>query len=163
MLAVSPIILQYHDRDIYNDDNNDPENFITELFGKKNSSTEEIPLDKSKEISHSDMNPKLLTEKTVPKNLKETVDAVPDSSRQIRKKATLSFLNTDSTLDSENFTLPQDHQNNSFSTHFSGPNGSFIASGNKLEFITSSPVKIDSERINSDVIYPEIFLWLILF
>jgi len=45
--------------------------------------------------------------------------------------------------------LAQDLHNNSFSTPFSGASGSFNNSG-KLDF--SSPVRVDSGRINSEVV-----------
>lgn len=146
--------MNYKDKEIYNDENNDQAKYINELFEnpKKNDNSEDIPLDKSKEISRDDLNPKLLTEKTASKNTKKVAELnIVDSSKGNRKKPNfnLSLISTDSTIDSENFTLLHDHQNNSFSTPFSGASGSFNNSG-KLDF--SSPGRIDSGRMNSEVI-----------
>lgn len=155
--------MPYQDRDLYDESNNDQNKFINELFEnpKKSNTSEEIPLDKSKEISQDDLNPRMLTEKTASKNTKKVADLNLDSSKGNRKKPNLSLISTDSTIDSENFTNPQDHQNNSFSTPFSGASGSFNNSG-KLDF--SSPVRIDSGRINSEVsiLFNLIYHWLSL-
>lgn len=130
--------MQYQDRDVYNDGNNEQQNYLAQLFGhpKKNGNSDEIPLDKSKEISHNDLNPRLLTEKTAPRN---NVDFVPNSAREHRNRmGNISFVSTDSTVDSETLNA----QNNSFSTPYS------VAS---TKFDNISPVKIDSSRMHTGV------------
>lgn len=146
--AVSPIILSYQDQDIYNDDNAAQDKFINELFeNPKTETSEDIPLDKSKEISQEDLNPRLLTERTTNKHMRKVANLNLDSSRDNRTKPNLSLLSTESTVDSENLANQQDHHNNSFSTPFSGASGSFNNSG-KLDF--SSPARLDSGRIHSE-------------
>ena len=54
-----------------------------------------------------------------------------------RFKPNLSVLSTESTIDSDNVTLNNEHNNNSFTTHFSGHNSSFNNSG-KIDFNTPS-------------------------
>jgi len=145
--AINLFPMNYQDPDL-DEDTHEQEKFINDLFegSKKNNNSDEIPLDKSKEISQDDLNPRLLTEKTANKNIKKSSDLTLDSSRDNRKKPNLSLISADSTVDSENL-LAQDHQNNSFSTPFSGASGSFNNSG-KLDF--SSPLRVDSGRINSE-------------
>ena len=92
-----------------------------------------------------------------------------------RFKPNLSLLSTESTIDSDNFTLNNEHNNNehnnnehnnnehnnnehnnnehnnnSFTTHFSGHSTSFNNSG-KIDFNT--PSRLDSSKLNPEVIY----------
>jgi len=146
-LAVSPFIPSYPDPEI-DDDTLEQEKFINELFENpaKSQKPEGVSFDKSKEISQENPTSILLKEKTTIKSVPKANDINLDSSRDNRKN--LSLISTDSTLDSENFAHIQDHQNNSFSTPFSGANKSFNNSG-KLDF--SSPIRIDSGRISNEV------------
>jgi hypothetical protein len=146
--AMSPLILSYQDQDIYNDDNAAQDKFINDLFENPKENSEDIPLDKSKEISQEDLNPRLLTERTTNKHMRKVANLNLDSSRDNRTKPNLSLMSTESTVDSENLANQQDHHNNSFSTPFSGASGSFNNSG-KLDF--SSPARLDSGRIHSEV------------
>jgi len=148
-VAMSPLILQYQDQEVYNDDSSAQDEFIKEFFetSKNRNSSDDIPLDKSKEISHDDLNPHLLTEKTTNKNPRKVNELNLDSSRDIRQRPNISLVSTDSTIDSENLNHHNDHQNNSFSTPFSGASGSFNNSG-KLDL--SSPLKDPSARIHSE-------------
>ena len=66
-----------------------------------------------------------------------------------RFKPNLSFLSTESTIDSDNLTLNNEHNNNSFTTHFSGNNNSFNNSG-KIDFNT--PSRLDSSKLIPEVI-----------
>lgn len=149
---MSPLILQYQDQEVYNDDSSAQDEFIKEFFetSKNRNSSDDIPLDKSKEISHDDLNPHLLTEKTTNKNPRKINEMNLDSSRDIRQRPNISLVSTDSTIDSENLNHHNDHQNNSFSTPFSGASGSFNNSG-KLDL--SSPLKDGSGRIHSEVFF----------
>lgn len=148
LIAMSPLILSYQDQEIYNDDNAAQDKFINELFENPKENSEDIPLDKSKEISQEDLNPRLLTERTTNKHMRKVANLNLDSSRDNRTKPNLSLMSTESTVDSENLANQQDHHNNSFSTPFSGASGSFNNSG-KLDF--SSPARLDSGRIHSEV------------
>lgn len=148
-VAMSPLILQYQDQEVYNDDSSAQDEFIKGFFetSKTRNSSDNIPLDKSKEISHDELNPHLLTEKTTNKNPRKVGELNLDSSRDNRQRPNISLVSTDSTIDSENLNHPHDHQNNSFSTPFSGASGSFNNSG-KLDL--SSPLKDGSARIHSE-------------
>jgi len=144
--AISPFLSNYLERDL-DENENEQEKFINDLFENPTKSSNPISLEKCQKNSQENLNPVLLTEKTTNKISQNTAEITLDSARDSRQQPNLSLISTDSTLDSENLALAQDHHNNSFSTPFSGASGSFNTSA-KFEF--SSPIRVDSGRINSE-------------